>query len=65
MPGGAYWCIEVKGDALDFWKIGEAGLSANLELPVGLSANLELRQKKLDSEPAKKKEFLCFVPKAS
>jgi hypothetical protein len=32
---------------------------------VGLPANPTLCQKKSDSKPAKKKELLCFVPKAS
>jgi hypothetical protein len=45
-----------------FWKIGKGGLSANLwsfQNEIGGS-------KKISSdEPAKKKELLCFVPKAS
>jgi hypothetical protein len=49
LPGGAYRWHWIKGGCIGFWKIGE----------VGLSANLELRQKILRGNPQKRTFVFC------
>jgi hypothetical protein len=52
----------MKRGCVGFWKIGEVGLSANLW---GIKKNWSVSKKIPRDDPDKKKELLCFVPKAS